>query len=64
MFGSENHIKIAETCFATKLVVQTQLQFRRGFPGRNAPTRLNEIYTCFLDHGKQVSESLKKSFGE
>ena len=30
-------IKIFEAYFATKSIIQTQRQFRRDFPGRNAP---------------------------
>ncbi len=39
-YSVQERIKIVEVYFATKSGVQTQRQFWRDFPGRNAPTRL------------------------
>ena len=35
----QERIKIVEAYFTTKSLIQTQRQFDRDFPGRNAPTR-------------------------
>ena len=37
-------IKIVEAYFATKSLIQTQRQFRRDFPARNAPTRVTILH--------------------
>ena len=36
----QERIKIVEAYFTTKSLIQTQRQFGRDFPGRNAPTRV------------------------
>ena len=38
-YSVQERIKIMEAYLATKSLIQTQRQFRRDFPGRNAPTR-------------------------
>ena len=39
-YSLQERIKIVEAYFATKSLIQTQRQFRRDFPGRNAPPRV------------------------
>ena len=39
-YSVHERIKIVEACFTTKLVVQTQRQYRMDFPSRNIPTKL------------------------
>jgi len=39
-YSVQERIKIAEVIFATKSIVQTQRQFRKGFPRGNTPSRL------------------------
>ena len=43
-YSVQERIKIVEAYFATKSLIQTQRQFSRGFPGRNAPTRVTVLY--------------------
>ncbi|KAK8376341.1 hypothetical protein O3P69_009765 [Scylla paramamosain] len=50
--GVQERIKIVKVYFTTKSGVQTQQQFRRDFPGRNAPTRLT--IKRFLDNFRET----------
>ncbi|KAK8372042.1 hypothetical protein O3P69_011893 [Scylla paramamosain] len=66
-YSVQERIKIVEVYFATKSVVQTQRQFRRDFPGRNAPTRLTirRLLDKFRETGsvQDNTEALRRKRG-
>ena len=60
-YSVQEMIKIVEAYLATKSLIQTQRQFRRDFPGRNAPTRVTILR--LLDKFRETGSVQDKNKG-
>ena len=60
-YSVQERIKIVEAYLATKSLIQTQRQFRRDFPGRNAPTRVTILR--LLDEFRETKSVENKNKG-
>ena len=60
-YSMQERIKIIEAYFSTKPLIQTQRQFSRGFPGRNAPIRVTIL--CLMNKFKETGSVQDKNKG-